>query len=333
MRVVAYFVAVVVTTALLMGGGVLVAVYSPRADFWLGLATTSLSILVIAPLTLGSLTAYWDVDTSPDSRTLWRRWSAVVLACEVVAAGVFIAWAIVVGLPWWIGALCVAVSGALVIAAPFIGRAIRRTADDRAAQRPAIPPVTGSRLTRRIAAIPITFVGTLAVALTALLVFLPVRGDERDWWTTLLLPLQLALIAAACAAIVGSISVNRDIRALTGGDFGRARRLSKTVANRKPATLPEDERSLLPDYAVLLYRLTAFQVTWGILLYGGLALTQVTAILTEEPNAFRVILLVGFLALLVLFVIISARTMTRAHRYAVSHPVPAGGQSDVSVEG
>lgn len=311
---VAYVVAVVVSTAFLFAGGAVVALHSPQTDAWLGLAAVSVSILAIVPLIIGSLAANWKVDAAPETRVIWRRWRAVALTCEVVAAGLIIAWTVGVGAPWWIPISAIVVSVLLLVAAPFIGTWVRRSADARAASRPAAPPLTPAKLRRRIAAIPITFVVTLAAALTLVLVFLPGDEGERDWWTTILAPLAAAFIAAGVAAVIGTLAVSRELQATTKGDFGLTRRLSKAIVGRKPVQLTDAERVMLPDYAVALYRVTAFQLAFFALLYGGLALNQALA-WRRDDNLFPLILLIAMLGLVIAAVVFSLRTMGRARRF------------------
>lgn len=80
MRIVAFILSIVLTSALLLGGVFLIALHLGDDPAWILVTSIAVTILVYGPLTVGSFRAYWDVRGSDSSRRYYRRVLLVVSA-------------------------------------------------------------------------------------------------------------------------------------------------------------------------------------------------------------------------------------------------------------
>lgn len=327
MKAFAFLLAVLLPAVALVGATLLLFTLTPEQEpIWAGLAGAAVSVLVYAGILLGALCAFWDVDASVESRVVYRRWQIGVVLVQAAAAILLLWHALGTGTPLWFPALWVGVGAALTFVAPRIGTALRRR-DARTGDSSSRAPDDAVRVRRTAAGIGITFVVTLVVATAGLLTLgaVPDAGIG-DVGTAVILALALALLAAAMAAIVGSVPVNRRLRSIASNDLGRTRRFARAVLSGKAESFSEHEQSAALEYARVAPLAIKLQGVWLTLLYAGLALQQVAMItIRPEDGLLPTILLVALGAVYfgaVPFIWVQLR---RARRYRAMHGDSEGG--------
>ncbi|WP_206751438.1 hypothetical protein, partial [Cryobacterium sp. MDB2-10] len=84
MKVLAYILSVLVATGLIIGGTFLILVQAPTdSSGLLLLAIGALCVFIYGPLILGSITSYWDVKKTGESRRYFRWWFGIVLGLSI----------------------------------------------------------------------------------------------------------------------------------------------------------------------------------------------------------------------------------------------------------
>ena len=169
MRVIAYISTIIVATALMLGGAVIVAFSTPRVagvgPLGVALAVGALSIFIYGPVILGSLTAYWNVRRSEDATRYFRRYLTVILGLDVLGVAAIVLYAVITGAPAWIPAIFIAVAAVLMVAARLIGPWLLRRDEAHPHPKDEWRPVEHREIMRKIAKIAMTFVVTLIVGL------------------------------------------------------------------------------------------------------------------------------------------------------------------------
>ena len=325
MKILAYIVSVVVAATLIIAGTFALALTQPRGTSpWLTLiVSVAMSSLVIAPLLVGSLTAYWNVTRSEEGRRAFRRWFIGVVAVDAAAAVVFTVGEVMAGGPGWLIALIIAVAAALMITACFAGRTLLRFEEQRGmAETPTWVPLPTSVIARKVSAVVVTFVIGLVAGVILVILFAAILGRAVDG-RLLLSAAGLAFLAATFACILVTLPLNRRLRASVGADFGLLRKVGKVVLANRPLALNDAESVAATKYAHVLSITLPFQLGYLVLLYIGIGLTNVQLLFTGDSDGLPLIVL-GFLAAtlvgVVPYLLIRIR---RAQRCAHEHPVVA----------
>lgn len=320
MKVLAFILAMLVATGLALGGFLLICNLTPKASIWaVILASFALSILTYGPLLLGSLTAYFDVQTSSYSRRTFRLWLIVVGALEVVAVICIVAYAVLAGAPVWVPLLFIGIAGALTVIALGMGRWIFKRERARSSAQEPWSPVSSDDLRRMVFIVAITFVVGLVVAMVTLLL-LGRSAAPAAVTTALLLSVGFAFFTAAFACSMVTLKLQRRLRDLADHDLGQTRKLTKVVLGRKPLKLDDDETIAATKFAVLLPTILGFQLGFILLLYVGIAFQQIAA-MTRSGLGTPIFIgvLVAMAVMLAWIVPLQARRIRRARTYARDH--------------
>ncbi|WP_144713640.1 hypothetical protein [Curtobacterium pusillum] len=188
MRVLAYLLTIITSTALSLGAGLLVGLTFQDVPRGLLLATAFTSpFLVVGPLVIGSFAAYFDHRTSAGSRQYLRWWLVGVVALDVVAAVFVVLAAISAGAPLWAPAVLVLGAAVLLVVARPLGALFRRT--ERPIEVDPDPSLPDAAVVRRkIVKIGVTFVvaavlASIGAALLAALGDHGGPGSPRPCWS------------------------------------------------------------------------------------------------------------------------------------------------------
>lgn len=320
MRIAAFIVSVLVSSGLALGGTLLIAFAAPpRVDWTLLLATTSVVALVFGPLTLGSLTASWDLGGDDARRRLRRRWFATVGLVEIAGILAIVAYAVVNGAPWWVPVVFAAGNALLTAAALVVGPALRRR--DAGARRAASTwvPVTRREIVRKVVTVAVVFVASLVLGLAAAVILFPLVDDLRGALAEgVVLAVVLALFAGGVACIVVTLPLNRLLREGAGDDPVLMRKLGKVVLRRRELDLDPRERTIAARYAQIVAVTLPFQLAYFVMLYLGLGLQQVRS-LADREDPFAPFLLALLVVVLIVFLPLTLVRLSRARRYAREH--------------
>ncbi|KQS18012.1 hypothetical protein [Frigoribacterium sp. Leaf186] len=330
MRIAAFIVAVVVTSALALGGTFLVVFAAPpRVDWTLFLATVSVVALVFGPLTLGSLTASWDLGGDDARRRLRRRWFTTIGLVELAGIVAIVAYAVVNGSPSWVPIVFVAGGVVLTVAALVTGPAIRRRDSGARHEASAWVPVTRREIVRKVVTVAVVFASTLVVGLVAAVTVFTTVDDLRGATAEgVVLAVALALFAGGVACIVVTLPLNRLLREGTGDDPVLMRKAGKVVLRRKELDLDPHEQTIAARYAQIMAVTLPFQLAYFVMLYLGLGIQQVRS-LTDRADPFAPFLLALLVVVLVVVLPLTLVRLARARRYAREHasdaerPTPA----------
>lgn len=320
MRITAFIVSVVVTSALALGGTLLVVFAAPpRVDWTLFLATASVVTLVFGPLTLGSLTAYWDFGSDPARRRLLRRWIVGVVLAEVAGVAAVVAYAVLNGSPWWLVVVFAGGGALLTAVALVVGPVILRREAASGAAKTAWVPITQREITRKVVTVAAVFAGVLVVGLVvAAVVFTTVDGLSGELASGLGFAVALAFFASAVTCVVTTLSFNRALREVTDRDPALVQKVGRVVLKGKAVDLDAAERVAAARYAQVVAVTLPFQLAYLVLLYAGLALQQVQGLLSGA-SPFAAPLLVLLVVVLVAFLPWTVLRIARARRYARAH--------------
>lgn len=322
MKVLALIVAVVVATALMMGGTFLIVMQSPHrlpaVDL---LAIVALTIFVYGPLLLGSLTTYWDVGTSETGRRYFRRLLWVVLLLELLSAVAMLAYVVLAPAALWLAVLFIGGGAVLTLLGLVVGRALRRYAIAHpGAQRP-FAAVTAQDIRKRI----LIVAGVFVIALLAgMVVFLGLLADPTDGVAVeISLALQFAFLGAGIAALVVAFPLNRRLRETVGTDLGAVRRVSQQVLRGKEMQLDDGEQVAAVKYSMLVPTVLGFTLTYFTLLYLAILMQQARLLSGSTHShlspVFTVGLTIVLVAFLVFFIPYYLVRIRRARRYAREH--------------
>ncbi|RFA19091.1 hypothetical protein [Subtercola boreus] len=323
MRVVAYILTIVIATALMLGGTLVVAFNTPRpltgSTLAIALAVGAISVFIYGPVLLGSLTAYWNVRRSDDAKRYFRRFTLVVLGLDVLGVAAIILYSVITGAPLWIPVLFIVVAAVLMVAARLVGPWLLRRDEARPHPKDDWRPIEHREIMRKIVIIAATFAGFLVIGLVVFGAVLQARADLSGFGRALLTSAQFASIASAFAGIIVSLPLNRQLRSITDRDLGLTRKFGMVVLRRKSIELDDRETTLATKYAAVMSVILSFQIGYFVLLYLGLGLGQVQSIASGRTSPFAIGLpLFLVVALLVLVPLLVVR-IRRARRYAAEH--------------
>ncbi|MFG6476883.1 hypothetical protein ACFXP7_10920 [Microbacterium sp. P06] len=334
MRIVAFVGAVLVSTALLVGAAIVLVFARPEFDGWLIVASTAVSFLVLGPLLLGSLYAYWGDQHTNGARKVLRGWLIAVVSAEAVSSAALFFWAFGTAAPLWIPTTFVGVAVALTVIAVLAGRALGRADEQPAAQAPPTQNfhtgvIPRAEVKRKITAVVITFVVAALVVGIGVSVLLSFLGAPL--YHAVAFALQFGFLAAAMAAILATLPWNRALRDSTGRDLGRARTVGRVVLRGKNIALSPDDERAAARYAAIASVSLPFQLTYLVLLYAGLALGQVRNLVDGQASWFPVAMVVFLAIALFVFLPWLIVQIRRARRYARTHPVAPGDPAPLGV--
>ncbi|MCJ1714382.1 hypothetical protein ACLBWP_04955 [Microbacterium sp. M1A1_1b] len=319
MRVFLYLAMIVVATASTLGVALLVALQLHDAARWLVVATASSSpFLVMGPVVVGSLAAYWDHRSSTDGRRYLGWWFLGVVLVDVVAAVFIVLATISARGPVWVPVVVIGGAAVLLAVARPLGAVFRRTEPPIADHGDTVPGADAVR--RKVRRITVTFVIAVVVS-TIGVTLLAILGGDRggDLLQDVLSAGQLTFTATAVATVYAALPLNRALRDTGGRDVGRLRRFAKVVLRGKELPLdPAEERGAV-QYARLVPLAMRFQMAFIGLLYLALTFQFVSAslrgILGWLPDVY-----LAFLVLVVVWLVpVTIRRMRRARAYVAQH--------------
>ncbi|MBT2504232.1 hypothetical protein [Curtobacterium sp. ISL-83] len=321
MRVLAFLVTIIVTTALALGAGLLVALYLREAPNGLLVAAAAASpFLVFGPLFVGSWAAYFDHRAPTAGSGYLQRAFLVVLAVDAVAAVVVVVTSLSARAPVWVPVVLVGGSAVLFVIARPIGNRLRRLEPPMAELRDQVLPGPDV-IRRKMVAIGITFVIAAIVSAVGVAVLnVLVQSRPREALTGVLLAGQLTFLATSLASIVVAIPFGRLLRDAGGRDLDRLRRYAKVVLRSKDLPIQESERPGALRYAQFVQLVLQFNTAYVTLLYISLAFQFASGIVRGNLVVFSTIvlvLMVGFLAWALPRTIVRIR---RGRRYVEEHP-------------
>jgi len=321
-KVFAFIAAVVIATALIMGGTFLIVAHSAhRLSGVELLAIVPLTVFVYGPLLLGSLTTYWDVDVSDAGRRSFRRFLWVVLGLESLSGVAVVVYAVLTPAPPWLAVLFIGGGAVLTVLALAVGRALRRYTSSREATRRPFAAVDARDLRKRI----LIVAGVFALAVVVgLVVFLGFLADPADGVATeLSLALQFAFLAGGIAALAVTFPLNKRLRETVGSDLGAMRRVSREVLGRKDMQLDPGEQVAAARYAALAPTVLGFSLTYLGMLYLALLMQQARLLdggtHSHLSPVFTIGLTIALVAFLAFFTPYYLVRIQRARRYARDH--------------
>lgn len=325
MKVFAYVLSVILATGLLLGGTVLIILEAPsHSSGLLFLAIGALTVFIYGPLVLGSITSYWNVRNSLESRRYFRWWFGIILGLEVLGAVAIVIYAALTQAPAWVPVVFIGGACALAAIALLGGRLLFRHDEAHRPVEGPWAPISRREILRKIAIVVITFVVTFVVVLVIgiILFTVLVNGSthaisEIGVWLSF--AAEFAFLAAAMACILVSLPLNRRLRESVGRDLGRLRKVAKVVLRGKRLELDHDEQIAAAKYAVLISITFPFQLAYISLLYVGLGLQQVQSLVSGNGSAFSIGLIVALIVVLVVFFPSYGRRIYRARKYARDH--------------
>ncbi|MFM9921288.1 hypothetical protein [Lacisediminihabitans sp. H27-G8] len=320
MRILAFVSSIIVATALLMGGVVLLVVNtSQKNSLWILAAVLAMSIFIYGPIILGSFRAYWDVTSSTDSARYYRRLLLIVLGLEVLAAIIIVAFAVLTSTGPLIPVVFIGVGIVLTVAALLIGPAFYRYDLAHPAATSDWVAIEKAQIRKRILAIAITFIGVLVLAMVALTTLNALTPHTLNVLQTLLFALSFACIFAGGVSVFSTIGWNRRLRDVTDRDPSRLRRVARVVIKRKPLDLDEKDLVAAARFAAVISVTMSFQLAYIVLLYVGILLQQINALATGKAGDFIVVIVTLLLATLAILLPLQTVRIQRARRYARDH--------------
>lgn len=321
MRVLVFVVGIVVVAALSAGGGILIALNTPRGQNSAWLSGIAVSLYLVAPLVLGSLSAFWDTTASPEARRGYRRGLIAAAGVQVLATIIMCAFTAVTGAPWWLTVLFTAVGVAAMAAAVKLGPFVRRF--ERARPASSAPWIYGRGEFRRdlrniLATIGITLVVSAAVMGILLAMLAPDEFGLLFRWAPL-----FAVMGGGIACVVVMMRLNRRVRDLVDGDLGRANRIGKVVVCGKAIPLTAEEAELAVPFASLSWVAQAYQAAWFVALIPVLALMQVFSFVDDPSDPWPLWFAAFFIVLLIAVLPVTVIQLRRTRSYALQGDTPA----------
>lgn len=324
--------AFVVIDAALLALSVLLALFSDRSAQSLLIGGGAATALLIGPLVLGSLWAFWDRGDSPDGPKLFRRATIVVTIVSVIGAGVLVVLAALGKLDAWLALAVIGASALLLLASRPYGRALRRREsslrrDSRGLDEGA-DAYDGASLRITALSFSVALV-VVAVAVTAGAVL--TSADPGEVADLLLAVASFPLLAAMGSTIIRALPIGRGVRDAFGGDAGRARRVGRAVLRRRGETLDEPDRLAGAVWVRRFLRYQRYMLAWLTLLYSALILQQVAGVIRGGDFAGVSVAVLVLLAVVIAVIVpVLVRQRRRARAWAGVNPVPGPDQPTTS---
>jgi MFS family permease len=312
---VTFVVGAVTVTTLFLAVSLLLLVQSARIDGWFIAPSLALVGTLIAPLALGSLLSFWDVEASPDARRFNRRARWIVAALQVVSAVIMTAYCAFTGAPIWVAVTIAAMGIALTAAAVTIGPAAQRADQRGADETPAVwQPYTPAEFRSDLRKAVWTAAMTLIV--TGALIGVVVMSLGIDGWSFVAFPFIFAAMSASVVCTLVVLRLSQRQRDAVGSDLGRVRFIGKAVLRRNQIHLSETDQLAAAKFAQLSWVVQGYQLASQLLIYVGFAAIQ---IFTLTTNPFAVWLLALFVLLGIVMTPIAIIQLRRTRRYAEAH--------------
>lgn len=337
MKVIASILSLLIATGLYLRGTMVMVFQTPsQSPGLVGLGLGALTILIYGPLLLGSLTAYWNFSTTTESRRYFRWWLWIIVGLEILAAAGVAIYAVAAGSAVWLPIVFIGGGIVLLVAALVIGPALRRNDEARNPINNSWTPIGRRDSQRKFASVAATFVATFVLGMIVFVVVLGAMTQNfPNKGVQLLFVTEFSFLAAACACIVVSLPLNRQIRDSAGRDVGLLRKIAKVVLRGKELPLDDEEQRAAAKYAAVISIALPFQLSYLALLYTALVIQQLVSVTTGQTIAIPV----GIIVLLVVTLAISfplfSRRVNRARRYSKDHAhlLPEGNNAHISTAG
>ncbi len=285
------------------------------------LAGLGATVLVVGPLTLGSVVARFDPRASPDATRIVTRTRIATAAVGLVGVAAFVALVPIAGTPWWYLLPVLAVGVAVQVLAVPVGDRLRGIRE-RGGRPAEWTPVQGTEVTRVIRSAGIAFlIGAVASAMlfAALAMVLDGAGDDEggaaDVVQIVLLSLSVAAMAAGVTVQFSSQRFATRMIGLADGDLGRLQRIAKKVLRGRGDLEPGDE---LPAarYAGVFPTYTTIILTGVALLYGGLVVQNLSSLLDGFGGWMQIVAIILLPVLLAVVLPLALVQVRRARRYS-----------------
>lgn len=334
-RIVAFVVAVLVSSVLSTGAAVFTAVEFSRAPHGILLAAgIGSAFLVYGPLVIGSIAGWWDHRSSDESRRWIGRWFIGVLLVDVAVAVVVVLAAVEGGAPVWVPIVVIAGAAVLLGVARPVGAAFRRS--ERPSPEPeSWQPFSTSDVHRGVRTIGVVFAAAVVLSSVGFVALGDSRGDARDVLESVLLGVQLTFTVTAFAAIIVSVRFSTALRETADRDLGRLRRFGKVVLGGKDLPLDEAEQRGAARFAAVTPITSGFQLAYIGFLYAGISASTVGQLLRDDgfDRTYAVVILALFVAVLVWLVPVTVRRIRRARAYAAAHADLLGSPAPTAATG
>jgi hypothetical protein len=218
-----------VATGLVIGGTILIIIEAPsQSSGVLLLAIGALSVFIYGPLILGSITSYWNVRKTGESRRYFVWWFGIVLGLEALGAVAIVIYALLTHAPTWLPIVFIGTGVALTAVALLVGQMLLRHEEARPLVERPWAPISRREIVRKIAIVTITFVVVLVLVLILFTVL--GRGSTSaisKIGVQLSFAAEFAFFAAALACILVTLPLNRRLRESVSRDLGRLRKVGR----------------------------------------------------------------------------------------------------------
>lgn len=320
MRILSFVLSTALATALVLGGILLLVFAAPPLVEWtVALGVVAVSLLVITPLTLGSMLATWDLRQTEDARRLLRRWVVGTAAVELAAVAAVVAYAVVNASPVWVPALMVGTGAALVVVSALGGPALLRHDLAHRTEAPAFVPVSRERVVRSVVVVAVTFGVALVVCTVAAVILVrTLLGSFDEIGVALALAVWLACSAGCVACVLVTVRLNRTLQEVAGRDAALLTKVAKVVLKRKPDDLDPHERVVAAKYAHIMSITLPFSLATFGFLYAGLVLQQVMQ-LSSGNSTFAPYVLAFLVVAFVATTPVLLRQIARVRHWAADH--------------
>lgn len=289
------------------------------------LPTVAVGAFFYGPILFGSMSFYWDFDSSHGSRRYRRTVLAILIGVDVLAVAAIIVFSVIAGSAIWLPIALIVLAALLLVVAPLIGRALRRYDDKHGEGQPIWSPIAPDVIRRKIRRIVITFIVAFVVTLILVsVVSLLLERDKSDPGviiTAIVFAVEFACLSAGLAAAIVSFSMAKAMRAATGRDPSVVRKVAKVVLRGKTIDLSDEEQRAAARYAPAAGVYLPFMLAYIALLYTGLAIQRVYSLLNDKTidPLFDWGFLVLLIVVLVVFFPLYIQRTRRARRYAEEH--------------
>jgi hypothetical protein len=275
------------------------------------------SLLMLAPIQIGAVTAWYRVGS--DLRLI-RPWIVLTVVSAVLGAGLVATGGALAGSAAWAVAVVIAVHWLVTVAAGPAGARVRLRSD-AAGPRPddAWSPSVRADLRRAARNAGIGFAAGAAVSVAAIVIGAVLIGDLPPG--LILVAAPFPLFGASLSALPAQLRLGRRMRAVTGDDLPRARRISRVVLQGRDEPLDGDDRVVAARFAALFPAATGLQLAASSLSTGGLAIVLAGQATTSDflPPIYFFVVVGMLLAGIAIGAPISIVRIRRARRFAEQH--------------
>jgi hypothetical protein len=317
-RIAAFVGMFVLTTALIVGAGLLLATHRPEVDGWLILALLAVGVTLTGPLVLGAVLTFWDMDRSLGARRIHRNVLWIVVGIQVLATVMVAVYSAVTGAAWWWPAVFAGTGIVLTAVAARVGPALRRAEERSRGDEPASPGIY-TRAEFRRDMLRLAWAAVIAFAVTAIGVGALIALLGVEFWWLLAWPGLFAVLAVSVGCSLAVIRLGRRQRDAVGGDLGKLREIAKVVVRMKDIPLSDEDEIAASRFAQVSWVTQAYQLASTVCGYISLIFLQAVSVGTGVPIPFAAWLVGTITVALVVLVSISVVQLRRTRRYALAH--------------